>query len=100
MGGVALLNRDDAQNRIQILLSEAKKLMDEVCALSNEHKIEFSFMGSTMHFNTYYGSQRGDPPGKVGILVSDQEWISSNFTCSGEYESWLTQAFPQEEDEE
>jgi hypothetical protein len=68
--------RELAERRIQELLAE-------VVSLADKHKIEFKFLGCTMHYYRWSGQEK---PAKKGLLVSDEEWESSN--CYGPVASW------------
>lgn len=79
------MTKEEAQKRIQELLTEVKQLADE-------HKVEFSFCGATMHYAHTTGIYVDDKYTEVtvyadnGLLVSDAEWESSN--CYGPIYSW------------
>ena len=79
------MTKEDAEKRIQELLAEVKRLADE-------HKVEFSFCGATMHYAHTTGIIKDDKYTDVtvyadnGLLISDEEWDSSN--CYGAVSSW------------
>lgn len=67
-------SKEQAEQRIQCLLAEA-------AALADEYKIEFKFLGCTMHY------QADGDIADQGLLLSDYEWHSSN--CYGPRDHWL-----------
>ncbi len=67
--------RELAEQRIQELLAEVVQLADK-------HRIEFKFLGCTMHYYRWGGAK----PAKRGLLVSDHEWNSSD--CYGPVSEW------------
>ncbi len=80
------MTKEEAAKRIQELLLEVE-------SLANEHKVEFSFMGASMHYYSAYDSKRLQPA-THGLLCSDDEWESSN--CYGAVTEWEMRAFPEE----
>lgn len=82
------MTKEEAEKRIQELLAE-------VVALSDEHKVEFEFHGCTMHYSektsVWDSKNKKSIPVTVhaarGLLISDDEWESSN--CYGPRDKWM-----------
>jgi len=81
------MTKEDAEKRIQELLAE-------VTALADEHKVEFTWQNCTMHYlhrtDLWDSKNKKSIPVTVtadrGLLVSDEEWESSN--CYGPVDQW------------
>lgn len=107
------MTKEEVQGLIQTNLRRMMTILEEdVLPLAREHKVEFSFMGMTYHlFPTYdrdnmevwnAQTEKWDsvprPPAKDGLLVSDEEWDSSGFTCSSRYWKWVEEQWPTEDE--
>lgn len=79
-----VLTHEQAQQRIQELLAQATKIMEEVSVLAVSHDLAPSFLGQTFRTERcFYGDEvyRLTNPG----WYSDKYWNSSDADCELEY---------------
>jgi len=105
------MTKEEAEKFIQKKLAEITSQFEEIRKVSDEHGIEFSFLGSTMHY-MHPSAPTGRPfeyldrPAKTGFFVADDLWQSSNFWCSPhkdavsglDFEEWQQMNWPEDYD--
>lgn len=97
-----LLTKEEAEREVQVRLAELARQFEAIRQIADQHKIEFSFMGGTMHYRSYYdyGRSSGKHLARKGLFVSDAEWESSGFTCENDdFWIWYRENWPEEFDE-
>lgn len=105
--------KSQAQELIQSKLADVMRtLHDEVIPIANKYEIEFEFLGMRYRMLPRYSPETMQvwdkesetwvtvprPPAKEGLLVSDDEWESSSFGCSGRYWDWYMKQWPEKDE--
>lgn len=90
------MTREHAEFEIQRRLAEISAQFEEVRKIADRYKIEFSFLGGTMHYTDRYDKRVA----KTGFFISDKEWKSSSLSCSYDsvYEAWQRANWPEDFD--
>ena len=93
-----MLTREEAEAEVQRRLVQLQRDFDEIKAISDEWKIEFSFLGGTMHYHDYYRFMRTEGRlAKDGFFVADNEWESSGIGChNDDFGAWRTRNWPED----
>lgn len=96
------MSKADARRELQKKLAKVRDELDLVEKFAIENQLEFSFLGMKYFLKDPNGSNRY---AKKGIFVSEAEWESSSWGCSGgdsyeEYCAWEEKNFPYEEEDD
>lgn len=88
--------KEEAEKAIQEKLAELSRIFEEeIKPLANEHKVEFSWMGMTMHYRDWYDRKK---IAKTGFFISDLEWESSGLSCNeyNGFDEWRRENWPED----
>lgn len=92
-----LKTKSEAQKEIQKRLAKLNRDFAAIKKISDEFKVEFEFLGGTMHYRDFYSDSKKDA--KTGFFCADSEWASSTMGCEDDdFHAWRRESWPEDYD--